>query len=171
MKLLSGLVSEISSVVDTLAVSSKEKKQIEADLVAAIARQEEALSQSQSSIIQAEAQGNWLQRSWRPIIMLVFATIVLIGTFFDLPILSDTSRFWDLLEIGIGGYVIGRSAEKITGRLKGGSHENRSPPIGRFVRGISALYQMQPFAGNHRHRCVALYRWGQCHVVGPLPGA
>ena len=43
MKLLSGLVSEISSVVDTLAVSSKEKKQIEADLVAAIARQEEAL--------------------------------------------------------------------------------------------------------------------------------
>ena len=118
MKLLSGLVSEISSVVDTLAVSSKEKKQIEADLVAAIARQ--ALSQSQSSIIQAEAQGNWLQRSWRPIIMLVFATIVLIGTFFDLPILSDTSRFWDLLEIGIGGYVIGRSAEKITGRLKGG---------------------------------------------------
>lgn len=34
MKLLSGLVSEISSVVDTLAVSSKEKKQIEADLVA-----------------------------------------------------------------------------------------------------------------------------------------
>ena len=73
-----------------------------------------------SSIIQAEAQGNWLQRSWRPIIMLVFATIVLIGTFFDLPILSDTSRFWDLLEIGIGGYVIGRSAEKITGRLKGG---------------------------------------------------
>ena len=90
MKLLSGLVSEISSVVDTLAVSSK------------------------------EAQGNWLQRSWRPIIMLVFATIVLIGTFFDLPILSDTSRFWDLLEIGIGGYVIGRSAEKITGRLKGG---------------------------------------------------
>ena len=107
MKLLSGLVSEISSVVDTLAVSSKEKKQIEADLVAAIARQ-------------AEAQGNWLQRSWRPIIMLVFATIVLIGTFFDLPILSDTSRFWDLLEIGIGGYVIGRSAEKITGRLKGG---------------------------------------------------
>ena len=109
MKLLSGLVSEISSVVDTLAVSSKEKKQIEADLVAAIARQEEALSQSQSSIIQAEAQGNWLQRSWRPIIMLVFATIVLIGTFFDLPILSDTSRFWDLLEIGIGGYVIGRN--------------------------------------------------------------
>ena len=120
MKLLSGLVGEITSVVNTLSVSSKEKKQIEASLLGAIARQEEALNQSQAAIIGAEAQGNWLQRSWRPMIMLVFATIVLIGTFFDLLILSDTSRFWDLLEIGIGGYVIGRSAEKITGRLKGG---------------------------------------------------
>ncbi len=120
MKLLSSLVSEIGSVVNNLSVSSKEKKQIEADLIAAITRQEEALSRSQATIIEAEARGNWLQRSWRPVIMLVFATIVLTGTFCELPILSDTSRFWDLLEIGIGGYVIGRSAEKITGRLKGG---------------------------------------------------
>ncbi len=120
MKLLSGLVGEITSVIRTLSVSSKEKKQIEADLIAAVARQEEALSRGQADIIRGEARGNWLQRSWRPVVMLVFAAIVLIGTFFDLSILSDTSRFWDLLEIGIGGYVIGRSAEKITGRLKGG---------------------------------------------------
>ena len=120
MKLLSDLVGEIGSVVNTLSVSSKEKKQIEADLLAAVARQEEELRRSQASIVGAEAQGNWLQRSWRPVIMLVFAAIVLAGTFFNLPILDDTSRFWDLLEIGIGGYVIGRSAEKVADRLKGG---------------------------------------------------
>lgn len=120
MRLLSDLVGEIGSVVSTLSVSSKEKKQIEADLLAAVARQEEKLRRSQASIIGAEAQGNWLQRSWRPVIMLVFAAIVLVGTFFNLPILDDTSRFWDLLEIGIGGYVIGRSAEKVADRLKGG---------------------------------------------------
>lgn len=120
MKLLSGLVAEIGSVVSTLSVSSKEKKQIEADLLTAVSRQEEELSRSQAAIIKTEAQGNWLQRSWRPIVMLVFAAIVLAGTFFNLPILSDTSRFWDLLEIGVGGYVIGRSAEKITGHLRGG---------------------------------------------------
>ena len=120
MKLLSDLVGEIGSVVNTLSVSSKEKKQIEADLLAAVVRQEEELRRSQASIIGAEAQGNWLQRSWRPVIMLVFAAIVLAGTFFNLPILDDTSRFWDLLEIGIGGYVIGRSAEKVADRLKGG---------------------------------------------------
>lgn len=60
MKLLSDLVGEIGSVVNTLSVSSKEKKQIEADLLAAVARQEEELRRSQASIIGAEAQGNWL---------------------------------------------------------------------------------------------------------------
>lgn len=120
MKLLSNLIGEIGAVVNTLSVSSKEKKQIEADLIAAVARQEEELRRSQAAIISAEAQGNWLQRSWRPLIMLVFAAIVLVGTFWNLPILDDTSRFWDLLEIGIGGYVIGRSAEKVADRLKGG---------------------------------------------------
>ena len=34
--------------------------------------------------------------------MLIFAVIVLIGTFTSLPMLADTSRFWDLLEIGVG---------------------------------------------------------------------
>ena len=45
--------------------------------------------------------------------MLTFALIVLMGTFVSLPILSDTSRFWDLLEIGLGGYVVGRSGENM----------------------------------------------------------
>lgn len=55
MKLLSGLVGEIGSVISTLSVSSKEKKQIEADLIAAVCRQEEELSRSRSAIIRAEA--------------------------------------------------------------------------------------------------------------------
>jgi len=120
MKLLSGLIGEIGGVVNTLSVSSKEKKRIEAELLQAVNKHEEELNRSRAAIIRSETQGNWLQRSWRPVVMLVFAVIVLAGTFWELPILSDTSRFWDLLEIGIGGYVIGRSAEKITGRWKGG---------------------------------------------------
>ena len=31
--------------------------------------------------------------------------------------LADTSRFWDLLEIGLGGYVVGRSGEKMAGAI------------------------------------------------------
>lgn len=118
MKLLSGLVGEVGSIVETLSISSKEKKQIEADMLAAIQRCDELLVNGRASVVAEEARGNWLQRSWRPIVMLVFAFIILLGTFTQLPILADTSRFWDLLEIGIGGYVVGRSAEKVVNGLK-----------------------------------------------------
>lgn len=120
MKLLSGLVNEVGAIIGNLSVSSTEKKQIEAELFSAICRQEEELSRSRADILRAEASGNWLQRSWRPLIMLAFALIVLLGSFFELPVLADTSRFWDLLEIGIGGYIIGRSAENVTLNWKGG---------------------------------------------------
>lgn len=120
MGMIKNLVGEIGGIIGSLSISSREKKELETEVLQTVYRYAGELASGQAGIVKSETQGNWLQRSWRPMIMLVFATIVLIGTFFDLPILSDTSRFWDLLEIGIGGYVIGRSAEKITGRLKGG---------------------------------------------------
>ena len=41
MKLLSGLIGEIGGVVNTLSVSSKEKKRIEAELLQAVNKHEE----------------------------------------------------------------------------------------------------------------------------------
>lgn len=57
MRLLSGLVGEIGAVINTLSISFREKKRTEVELIAAVSRQEEALSQSQAAIIQAEAGG------------------------------------------------------------------------------------------------------------------
>ena len=63
-----------------------------------------------------EAQGNWLQKSWRPLVTLCFTFIILLGVF--IPLLDDNSEFWNLLEIGLGGYIIGRSVEKVTGKIR-----------------------------------------------------
>ena len=46
--------------------------------------------------------------------MITFAILIVIGAFVDIPYLADSSPFWTLLKIGLGGYVIGRSAEKIS---------------------------------------------------------
>ena len=75
--------------------------------------------EARAAVLTEEARGTWLQRSWRPLVMLTFALIVLAGTFTSLPMLADTSRFWDLLEIGLGGYVVGRSGEKIVQAFTG----------------------------------------------------
>lgn len=117
LKPVTGIVSAVGEVVDRLTLPAREKKQLETDLFRVITECERQRVVAQASVIAEEARGNWLQRSWRPLVMLTFALIVLAGTFVSLPILSDTSRFWDLLEIGLGGYVVGRSGEKIASTM------------------------------------------------------
>ena len=60
MRLISNLIEEIASVVNTLSVSSKEKKRIQADLAAAVNRQLESLQRSRAEVVRTEAEGNWL---------------------------------------------------------------------------------------------------------------
>ena len=113
MKPISGIVSSISELIGQLTLPAREKKELEIGLLKLVQELESELVQARAVSVQEEIKGNWLQRSWRPLVMLTFASVILIGTFTSLPILADTSRFWDLLEIGLGGYVVGRSGEKI----------------------------------------------------------
>ena len=110
---VTNVVDAVSRFVDRLTLPAREKKQLETDLQKLIQEIERDLVQARASIVVEETRGNWLQRSWRPLVMLTFATIVLVGTFINVPILSDTSGFGDLLDFGLGGYVVGRSGEKI----------------------------------------------------------
>ncbi len=74
---------------------------------------ESRLMEAQSSIIRSESGGqSWLQRSWRPIVMLSFLLLVICDSF-GLLAFRLADQAWTLLQIGLGGYVIGRSAEKI----------------------------------------------------------
>lgn len=82
----------------------------------------------QGKIISTEAGSeHWIVAAWRPITMLVFVFIIannyiLVpymsafgGTVVPLPL---DQNMWDLLKIGLGGYVIGRSAEKVAKNWK-----------------------------------------------------
>ena len=117
MKTVTNLVSAVGEIVDRLTLPGREKKQLETDILQLLIAVEEKTITEQAAAIREEARGNWLQRSWRPIGMLVFTLIILAGTFLHLPILADTSRFWDLLEIGLGGYIIGRGSEQLVSSL------------------------------------------------------
>lgn len=117
MKTITNLVSAVGEIVNRLTLPGREKKQLETDILQLLIAVEEKTITEQAAAIREETRGNWLQRSWRPIVMLVFTLIVLAGTFLNLPILADTSRFWDLLEIGLGGYIIGRGSEQLVSSL------------------------------------------------------
>ena len=102
------ILETVAGVVERLSLSSAEKKRLKQELETALLENECQRVEMQARVVGEETRGNWLQRSWRPVLMLVFAVVILAGMFTDLPVLADTSRFWDLLEIGLGGYIVGR---------------------------------------------------------------
>tara|TARA_R110002124_G_scaffold201634_2_gene368193 strand:- start:2009 stop:2497 length:489 start_codon:yes stop_codon:yes gene_type:complete len=118
---ISNLFEPAVKLVDELHTSDEERlqlqsqiKAVENELLAKVIAYENQLLQSKTDIITAESTGqSWIQRNWRPITMLTFLVLVVMDSFGWLPNpLADEA--WTLLQIGLGGYVAGRSAEKIT---------------------------------------------------------
>ena len=107
------VVKDLLGGLDKLFTSKEEKIKAENVIKQILIQKELELQKMQTEIIVAEAKGNWLQRSWRPILMLSFGFIVIyvkfVGPLFDLriPVLED--EFWTLLQIG----VVGRTGEKM----------------------------------------------------------
>ena len=103
--------------LDNLFTSKEEKIKAQNVIKQILIQKELELQKMQTEIIVTEAKGNWLQRSWRPILMLAFGFIVIYVKFlaplFDLRIPELENEFWNLLQLGIGGYVIGRTGEKM----------------------------------------------------------
>ncbi|OZG72452.1 hypothetical protein BTA51_15100 [Hahella sp. CCB-MM4] len=126
LSFISSIFEPAVRLVDELHTSEEEKldmrrriQQIENEFLGKVLEYETKLMDNQATIIKAEAMGqSWLQRSWRPITMLTFLVLVVFDSFGILATpLADEA--WLLLQIGLGGYVAGRSAEKITSQVMG----------------------------------------------------
>lgn len=70
-----------------------------------------------AGIIKAEAESeHWLVASWRPILMLTFGALIVARWLgFSAPGISEAEilKLWNIVEFGLGGYIVGRSAEKV----------------------------------------------------------
>jgi hypothetical protein len=81
-----------------------------------------------ASVVVAEAKSEYsLTSQWRPITMLTFTAIVAnnyivapyLQAMFGWSVTLDMPpQLWNLLSIGIGGYIVGRSGEKIATSFK-----------------------------------------------------
>lgn len=125
---LTTLIAEVFTpamdLIDKLHTSDDERlaaksRMLELQIRAAAQAQEydKQLLDSRTRIIEAEARGGWLAHSWRPISMLVLLALVVADSFGWLAFrLSEDA--WTLFQIGFGGYVVGRSGEKIVKEYK-----------------------------------------------------
>ena len=82
-----------------------------------------AIYAGQVEIVKAEAQsGHWLAACWRPILMLTFGGLIVARWLgFSAPNITEAEvlKLWDIVQLGLGGYVIGRSVEKVVPAIAG----------------------------------------------------
>ncbi len=121
------IVGGVKSILDKFIHSPEDKAQatlalgkLQHSAVQTALKFEIEQVKAQSAIIVAEAKAGFLSRSWRPILMLSL-TAILVNNFLVYPYLSGEGavmldfapEFWTMLQVGIGGYIGGRTAEKI----------------------------------------------------------
>lgn len=119
------LIKGVVDVVDRFVTTDKEKLEAQraiADVERAfqirVAEIGAEMAKTQASVIQSEIESqSWLARNWRPILMLVF-TYIIAHTFVFVPLfgldpVTIPDDMWDLLKLGMGGYVAGRTVEKV----------------------------------------------------------
>lgn len=112
------------NVIDKAVVDKDLARQLKHDLKMSAVNMKTEELRSVTSIITAEAQGeSWLQRNWRPLTMLWF--VGLIGAYWlglapeylvNSP--ETVQELFRIVQVGLGGYVIGRSAEKVVKTFK-----------------------------------------------------
>ncbi len=116
-----GILGKVAgSVADRIFPDPEhELKRIELQqaLQAAVLERTSEIERAAAEVVKAEAQGqSWLQRTWRPVTMLVFVALIVARWLgWSAPNIGEAEalKLWNIIEIGLGGYVIGRSAEKV----------------------------------------------------------
>lgn len=142
LEFIGGIFKPAADLIDNVHTSEEERlelrKQLDAiragvqtkmiELEHKVLEYEAKVLQAQKDVIVAEAQGkSWIQRNWRPILMIVIIAIIA-NNYVLFPYLAMVTdhvqmlelppQLFTLLSVGVGGYVVGRSGEKIAQSLR-----------------------------------------------------
>ncbi len=119
----------VFSILDKLIPDPNLKAKLKAEITAKVLDARKEFESAQRDVVLAEiSQGSMMTRSWRPILMyLVMLFLLIYGLVlpvFDLFTLNPVifkprwheipDGMWNLLSIGVGGYIGGRTIEKVT---------------------------------------------------------
>jgi hypothetical protein len=122
---LSGITDSVKGILDKFITDPEKKleatlqvEQLKHDLEVKVLEADKDLAVQQASVIVAETKSeSWLARNWRPILMVTFTYIIahnyVFATLFHLTVVPIPPDMWDLLKLGMTGYIVGRTVEKV----------------------------------------------------------
>ena len=120
--LVKPITDVINKIVDKVAPDAGMAEQLKFEITKELINTDSKAIKQQANIIVAEANGDsWLQRNWRPLVMMNFAGLVTAHWLgYTPPNLPEEQviALLDIVKVGLGGYVVGRSAEKVMKEYK-----------------------------------------------------
>ncbi len=126
--IVSPIIKPVFDTIDRLIPDKTKAEELKTEVQVTAMNQDfskfENLINKQAAVIMSETQGkSWIERDWRAIAMLSFVLVVIynyvFAPMFSLPSVVIVHDMWDLLKIGIGGYVVGTSVENSVASWKG----------------------------------------------------
>lgn len=115
--LLPVLAPILGDIIKKVIPDSEGQAKAEAEAQMMLMQRSAQIEQAAADIVKTEAQSeHWLTATWRPIVMLTLVSMIVARWMgYSAPGISEAEalKLWSIVEVGLGGYVIGRSAEKI----------------------------------------------------------
>ena len=115
--LIPAIAPILGKVVTNLFPDPEAKAKAEAEVMRELLNHQSQIENAAAKIIQTEAASqHWLAANWRPLTMIVFVAVIVARWFgWAAPNLGEAEylKLWSIVEFGLGGYVVGRSVEKI----------------------------------------------------------
>lgn len=122
---LTALMSGAGDLIGKFVASPEDKLKAQQELAQlsigfqqALLNSSDAFAKLQADVIESESKGeSWLQRNWRPLLMLTFMVIIannyiVFPYFAAAHMVEIPPDMWALLKLGMTGYIVGRSIEK-----------------------------------------------------------
>lgn len=115
--LIPALAPIVGQIVGSLFPDPTEKAKAEAEAMRQLLAHQSEIEAAAAKIIQTEAAStHWLAANWRPLTMITFTALIVARWMgWVAPNLSEAEylKLWSIIEFGLGGYVVGRSVEKV----------------------------------------------------------
>jgi hypothetical protein len=116
LPILGGIFGQITKSIFPDPADELKRMELQQQLQIALLQQSAAIEAASADIVKTEAaSSHWLAANWRPMLMVFFAALIGARWFgWSAQGISETEylKLWDIVQLGLGGYVIGRSAEK-----------------------------------------------------------